>query len=71
MSDPYTITITGSRGPVLSMVMDATTRHVTSLSLDDSVPHELLIITAVLGGHVEGTLARLFRDQPHLRPLAP
>lgn len=62
----YTVTITGPRGAVLVMTMDATLRHVTHLVMEDAVPHELLVISSVLAGRVEGTL-ELWRKEREKR----
>lgn len=52
----YTVMITGPKGVVLTMRMDATLRDVQSLSMDDAEAQALLVVSSVLAGRVEGQL---------------
>lgn len=52
----YTVMITGPKGVVLTMQMDATLRDVQSLSMDDAEAQALLVVSSVLAGRVEGQL---------------
>jgi hypothetical protein len=54
----FTVTITGPQGLALVMTMDAGLRCVQSLAMDDAVGHEMLVVSSVLAGQVEGTLER-------------
>jgi hypothetical protein len=61
----YHVTITGPQGVVLTMQMDATLRHVQSLSMDDEQTLPLLVVTSVLAGSVEGQLEIWRRESEH------
>ncbi|MCG3206291.1 MAG: hypothetical protein KCHDKBKB_03025 [Elusimicrobia bacterium] len=58
MSD-FTITIQGRDGVVLDAVIDETLRFVRRLAVDDERLKELLVITSVCAGVVEGELMKL------------
>lgn len=57
MSD-YSITIRGRDGIIFDAEIDETLRLVRRLALDDSKLKELLVLTSVCGGSVEGELMK-------------
>lgn len=61
----YTVMITGPKGVVLTMRMDATLRDVQSLSMDDAEAQALLVVSSVLAGRVEGQL-EIWRRQAEM-----
>jgi hypothetical protein len=60
-SSDYRVTIMGPDGLALAMTMDARLRLVRSLVIEDSRLQEMLIVSSVVAGQVEGVCMRLLR----------
>ena len=60
-SSDYRVTIMGPDGLALAMTMDARLRLVRSLVIEDARLREMLIVSRVVAGQVEGVCLRLLR----------
>lgn len=59
MRGNYSVIITGPAGVVMSAVIDLEKSDVPrALAIDDEHLHELLVVTAMCGGAVEGELMK-------------
>jgi len=58
-SSDYRVTIMGPDGLALAMTMDAELRVVRAFAIDDDRLREMLIVSSVVAGQVEGVCLRL------------
>jgi hypothetical protein len=58
-SSDYRVTIMGPDGLALAMTMDARLRLVRSLVIEDARLREMLIVSSVVAGQVEGVCLRM------------